>query len=802
MVTAAIVAALVVATPATLQAHGDHQHDHEQHDDEHDHGDDHGLGIVTIKSGTPGDPVAAEPAPFPYDETFQLHSRPGSDRVIHLDFDGFTSPADIPPTVIFGIPLANVTYLPYDLDGDGTSWSDAELDVVQAVWLRVSEAFASWDVNVTTEEPSDDALARSSFDESVDSTWGVRTLITNSTSGGLTDFCQLCIGLAQGIVFGNGLGLAEISPASITMPQRFGPGRAADVQMISATVTHELAHNIVLDHDWLTPTTDIAAPLMLANYEPRPLMPFTPISGELTNPTGGLAVEDFSQLGVDVVPDDHGDDATSATPLSAPVIDAAGLVAFGGDEDWFNFEVSDGDTIDLAITRSPYSFMLDLDAAVIDGDGQEVATSNPPAVALSTSEATGLDASFEGLSLPAGEYSLRVRGSGGDGYTEYGSIGTYTISGAITSPDVPCSPGSSSTTGNEPCDPAPPGRFVDAQGATTATPCSAGTFSSTSGATACTNAPAGTFVDAEGAAAATPCPPGFYQPATGSTACLPADVGFFVGVTGSVAQQPCPDGTETTVVAQTECTPIVDPQPPTVPAQLKSVRGCSEDGSVCVTLTGTLLNARNGSSHKAWFHRDGDPVLVTVDESNASEDRSLRCSANGDNGTLEVFGDELQRASKVGGGLYSIAGKSVRFICEGFGTSFDVRRNSTHVPDAALIPTAGATLAGSGVNDAGELVEVSVPGTVVEAGVGDEHQAFSIAEGTDVTFTVGGVDTTSGAIFCDADQGTDNGLLKVRGKVDRAGRAGGGLFTQTGSTGLLHCTARNGPAVGAAFLIS
>ncbi len=766
-VAAAVAAALVVATPATLQAHGDHHHGHEQHDDDHDHGGDHGLGIVTIEPGTPGDPVAAEPAPFPYDETFQLHSRPGSNRVIHLDFDGFTSPADIPPTEIFGIPLANVTYLPYDLDGDSSSWSDAELDVVQAVWHRVSEAFASWDVNVTTEEPSDDELGRSSFDESVDSTWGVRTLITNSTTGGLTDFCQLCIGLAQGIAFGS-LGFEKNSPASITMPQRFDPGRAADVQMISATVAHELAHNIVLDHDWSTPTTDVASPLMLANYEPRPLMPFTPISGELTDPTGGFTVEDFSLLGVDVVPDDHGDDAASATSLSAPSIDATGLVAFGGDEDWFSFQVSDGDTVDLAITRSPYSFMLDLDAAVFDADGQEVATSNPPAVALSTSEATGLNASFEGLSLPAGEYSLRVRGSGGDGYTSYGSIGTYTVSGAITSPDVPCPPGSLSTTGNEPCDPAPPG----------------------------------TFVDAEGATAATPCPPGFYQPATGSTSCLAADIGFFVGVTGAVAQQPCPDGTETTAVAQTECTPIVDPQPPTVPAQLKSVRGCSDDGTVCVTLTGTMLNARAGSSHKAWFHRDGDPAVVTVDEGNVSEDRSLRCSANGDNGTLEVFGDELQRAGKVGGGLYSIAGKAVRFVCEGFGTSFEVRRNSTHVAGAALTPTAGATLEGSGVNNAGERVEVRVPGTVVDAGVGDDNQAFSIAEGTDVTFTVGGVDTTRGAIFCDAAQGEDNGVLKVRGNVDRAGKAGGGLYTQTGSTGLLQCAARNGPAVGAAFPIN
>ncbi|HSK71194.1 MAG TPA: hypothetical protein VK892_05830, partial [Pyrinomonadaceae bacterium] len=32
--------------------------------------------------------TTAQAAPFPYSQTFQLHSRPGSSRVIYLDFDG------------------------------------------------------------------------------------------------------------------------------------------------------------------------------------------------------------------------------------------------------------------------------------------------------------------------------------------------------------------------------------------------------------------------------------------------------------------------------------------------------------------------------------------------------------------------------------------------------------------------------------------------------------------------------------------------------------------------------------------
>ena len=40
---------------------------------------------------------------------------------------------------------------------------------------------------------------------------------------------------------------------------------------------------------------------------------------------------------------------------------------------------------------------------------------------------------------------------------------------------TPCAPGSYSSTGNQPCTPAPPGSFVASPGATSATPCRAGT---------------------------------------------------------------------------------------------------------------------------------------------------------------------------------------------------------------------------------------------------------------------------------------------------------------------------------------
>ncbi|MDJ0771507.1 MAG: hypothetical protein QNJ12_22165 [Ilumatobacter sp.] len=109
----------------------------------------------------------------------------------------------------------------------------------------------------------------------------------------------------------------------------------------------------------------------------------------------------------------------------------------------------------------------------------------------------------------------------------------------------PCQPGSFSTTGAEPCTPAPAGFFVDTTGATSATPCPVGTFQAGTGATGCDDAPAGFFVDVTGATSATPCPVGTFQAGTGATGCDDAPVGFFVDVTGATGATPCPVGQTT-----------------------------------------------------------------------------------------------------------------------------------------------------------------------------------------------------------------------------------------------------------------
>lgn len=158
---------------------------------------------------------------------------------------------------------------------------------------------------------------------------------------------------------------------------------------------------------------------------------------------------------------------------------------------------------------------------------------------------------------------------------------------AVPEPTELCEPGYYSSTGREPCRPAPAGTYVESYGAHAATPCavgsyspfeaadectlaepgyyvastnatsqaacSAGTFSSASGSGACAPAPAGYYVPNPAAAGPTPCPPGHYQPATSQLGCLEASAGSFVHGEGQPSQAPCAIGTYQPIAGQSSC---------------------------------------------------------------------------------------------------------------------------------------------------------------------------------------------------------------------------------------------------------
>ncbi len=95
----------------------------------------------TIAAAPTGNEAFTPTSSIPDADTFLLHSKPGSNRVVFLDFDGevventawtenYTSGAAF-------------TADPYDSDGIPSSFSATEINVVKSVWQRVAEDFAA-----------------------------------------------------------------------------------------------------------------------------------------------------------------------------------------------------------------------------------------------------------------------------------------------------------------------------------------------------------------------------------------------------------------------------------------------------------------------------------------------------------------------------------------------------------------------------------------------------------------------------------------------------------------------------------
>ncbi len=351
-----------------------------------------------------------EEAPAPLEETFLLHSNPGASKVIHIDFDGHG-----------GDPA-------YDFDGNPGSFSDAELAEIQRTWEQVSEDFLPFDVDVTTEDPGDAALRRTSAG---DQYYGQRVVISafDNDIGGWAyigsfnwDYDQPCY------VYTNGVGTGYKNVAEV--------------------ISHEVGHTLGLYHDgrYIPGDPDDPddpdinegyyaghgsgatgwAPIMGVGYY-RSFIQWS--KGEYAGANNGeddLAII-TSRWGFGYRPDDHGDTIGTASPLAIlneTTVSDEGLIEQTDDIDFFVFETGAG-TITLDIDPFYRSPNLDILAQLFDDQGNLLAASNP---------ADQLDA-YMSVDVEDGTYYLSVEGVGtGDpttGYSGYGSLGYYSINGTV-----------------------------------------------------------------------------------------------------------------------------------------------------------------------------------------------------------------------------------------------------------------------------------------------------------------------------------------------------------------------------------
>src|SRR5438046_2572325 len=203
--------------------------------------DTHGRLLYACEFGTlPSNAPAAEnagtiaEAPLAYGQTFLLHSRPSATRVIYLDFDGQVTSGTSWNTVYKS--GQDIVSAPFDLDGNPSSFNNAEMDEIQYIWQRVAEDYAPFDVDVTTQDPGVDGLG---VNGAGDVYYGMRVVIspTNWYSTGAG-------GVAYVGVFNYANNLTY-SPAWV-FTQQLGPNDEKD---IAEAASHEVGHTLALSHD-------------------------------------------------------------------------------------------------------------------------------------------------------------------------------------------------------------------------------------------------------------------------------------------------------------------------------------------------------------------------------------------------------------------------------------------------------------------------------------------------------------------------------------------------------------------------
>lgn len=172
-------------------------------------------------------------------DVFSLHSRPGSKKVVYLNFQG--------GTVTFPPANLSTTYPPFDTDGDPTTFGATEQQQIQEIFQRVAEDFAPFDIDVTTQKPSQDALARYN---AADDTYGVEVFITKDVLGyGVGG--QAPIGTFDSILSTDmTYAMFEYNDSAYVYSDNLG----YDIPTIAMSVSHEVGHTLGLHHQsWLSP---------------------------------------------------------------------------------------------------------------------------------------------------------------------------------------------------------------------------------------------------------------------------------------------------------------------------------------------------------------------------------------------------------------------------------------------------------------------------------------------------------------------------------------------------------------------
>jgi PKD repeat protein len=368
---------------------------------------------TTAQAPTAGNAGTNALLSYPSAQSFLLHSKPGLSRVIYLDFTGHTTAGTQWNT---GYTAGAAFTTPaYDTDGNQTAFSEAELANIQEIWKRISEDYAAWDADVTTEEPPLDSLRKSS---STDAAYGIRVVIGGSS------YDWLGAG-AGGVAYLGSFSWSTDTPAFV-FPAQLGNGYP---KYVAEAASHEAGHTVALKHDGKTDGTEYYqghngwAPIMGSGYYSA----ITQFSrGEYT---GANNTEDDTTIINGYIPrsaDLAGDDILNAVPLSGATVSATGLIQSRTDADLYKVNSGAG-TLSFDVTPAAPDANLDISLGLYDGSGNLLTSANPASTGASLSAV-----------VTGGTYYLAVDGSGSGtastGYTDYASLGQFTLAGTVPVP--------------------------------------------------------------------------------------------------------------------------------------------------------------------------------------------------------------------------------------------------------------------------------------------------------------------------------------------------------------------------------
>ncbi|WP_050986061.1 hypothetical protein [Schlesneria paludicola] len=366
--------------------------------------------------------VGTNATAFPLANTFLLHSRPAATKRIYLDFTGHSTK----DTEWNSSTVTEIVTAPFSIDAT-PAFSSTELSMIQEIFLRVSECYSPFDVDVTTEEPPVADLINSGTG---DTRWGIRVLIGVSTPSPAPD--------AGGVAFLTSFSWNTDTPCFV-FPQSLGNA----TKLIADCSVHEAGHTLGLHHDGRTSPVEEYyfghgsgatswAPHMGAGYYVN-LVQWS--KGEYLNANDqedDLAIIS-TQNGFGYRSDDFANTRASAGAVAATAGSGAtantytvlqsGVIETRTDNDWFLINSGNGNIV-ITAKGGPVNTMLDISLELYSNSGTLVASSNPIDDVTATIN----------YAAPAGTYFLKIDGVGkgsplSTGYTDYSSLGQYTISG-------------------------------------------------------------------------------------------------------------------------------------------------------------------------------------------------------------------------------------------------------------------------------------------------------------------------------------------------------------------------------------